>query len=428
MRILHVIQRYWPYTGGSERHLQAYAERQSAAGDDVAVWTTDALDLEYFWDRAKSRVDRFEDHHNGVSIRRFPVQQLPGKSLGYAAVRRLLVEMAAVRLVPRSFLESVSRFAPRVPSLERALATHPSVDAVHCMNICFESMLLAAERYARRVGATFFLTPLIHLGESDQSGVRRYYTMRHQLALLARADGVLAQTAIERDFLIGHGVPAEKISIIGVGVDTPEGAYGDAARFRSTYSLDDFVCYVGTTAYDKGTVHLVEAMRRLWAAGRTERLVLAGPTMDHFTSYLAKLPMADRERIHVLGFIPEEDKRDLLAACWLMAMPSRTDSFGIVYLESWLAGRPVVGARAGGVPEVIVDGEDGLLVSFGDVPGLATAISRLLDDRALADRLGRVGQAKVLRQHTWDDVYARAAAVFAGPSSTPRAKTSTEPA
>ena len=100
-----------------------------------------------------------------------------------------------------------------------------------------------------------------------------------------------------------------------------------------------------------------------------------------------------------------QDKRDLFAATTALAVPSRIDSFGIVYLEAWACGKPVIGARAGGVPDVIADGEDGLLVPYGDVPALAQAIARLSDDAALAAQMGARGRAKVERSYTWDKIF-----------------------
>ena len=94
-------------------------------------------------------------------------------------------------------------------------------------------------------------------------------------------------------------------------------------------------------------------------------------------------------------------------------MPSRTDSFGIVYLEAWLAGKPVIGARAWGMSDVIADGRDGVLVPFGDGPALAEALAGLLADPARRAALGAAGRAKVLERYTWDEVYAKVAAAYA---------------
>jgi glycosyltransferase involved in cell wall biosynthesis len=112
-----------------------------------------------------------------------------------------------------------------------------------------------------------------------------------------------------------------------------------------------------------------------------------------------------------LGFISDEEKRDLLDAGDVLVMPSRTDSFGIVYLEAWVYRKPVIGALAGGVPEVIHDGEDGYVVPFGDVRRLAEAIGTLLSDRALALQFGSRGFHKA-SAHTWDSKYAAIRTIY----------------
>jgi glycosyltransferase involved in cell wall biosynthesis len=105
-------------------------------------------------------------------------------------------------------------------------------------------------------------------------------------------------------------------------------------------------------------------------------------------------------------------KCDLLAATDVFAMPSRVDSFGIVYLEAWAYEKPVIGAKAGGVPEIIEDGRDGLLVRFGDVNGLAKAIEHLFIHTNLAREMGKRGRRKVERYYTWEKVYRQVRGVY----------------
>jgi glycosyltransferase involved in cell wall biosynthesis len=93
-------------------------------------------------------------------------------------------------------------------------------------------------------------------------------------------------------------------------------------------------------------------------------------------------------------------------------MPSRTDSFGIVFLEAWTYGKPVIGARAGGPQEIIEHRGDGLLVPFSDVESLSREIARLLNDRDLARQLGMAGRRKTLERYTWDRVYAQVAGLY----------------
>jgi glycosyltransferase involved in cell wall biosynthesis len=154
-------------------------------------------------------------------------------------------------------------------------------------------------------------------------------------------------------------------------------------------------------------------MRRVWERGTDATFVMAGSTMlDKFRRYYDELPDEVRAKCRWLGFISDEDKRDLNAAGQVFCMPSRTDSFGIVYLEAWLNGVPVIGANAGGVPEIISDGVDGYLVEFGDVAALANRIQLLLQRPDTADAMGQAGTRKVLAEHTWDHKIARIAEIY----------------
>src|SRR3954466_4245914 len=145
MRILHVIQRYYPYVGGSELYFQELSERLARAGHHVEVWTTDAWDLDYFWTKRARRVSSPRDTHNGVYIRRFPVKHLPFPSIYYRAWRRGMAELAALPVHSTGLLHRMSRITPWVPGLERALRSLApgAFDIVHTTNIPFESMISA---------------------------------------------------------------------------------------------------------------------------------------------------------------------------------------------------------------------------------------------------------------------------------------------
>jgi glycogen(starch) synthase len=152
---------------------------------------------------------------------------------------------------------------------------------------------------------------------------------------------------------------------------------------------------------DKGTFHLVEAVRRLWATGRQVELVLIGEVLSPFRKFISEIPAADRARIRLLGPVEEAQKRDALAAGSMLVMPSRTDSFGMAYLEAWVYSLPVIGAATWGVMDVISNGQDGLLVPFGNVDRLTQAMVQLLDSPEEAREMGRRGRKKVIQEHTW---------------------------
>jgi glycosyltransferase involved in cell wall biosynthesis len=412
VNILHVVQLYYPVASGAARYFAEIGERLAREGHHVTVLATDAYDLEHFWAPGKRRVERPDETHNGVRIVRLRVQRLPGPRRIYPAVRRLMVEIS--RLPGTApLLRRLAMLTPRLSDMRGFLGGAERFDLIHTTNISLDFAILPAFDAAQRQPIPFICTPFVHLGEPGDDTIARYYLMRHQIELLARSDRVIAMTGLEADALAARGVARARLRRVGVGVDPDEVAGGDGARFRAEQQIvGPLALYIGTLARDKGAIQLVEAMRQLWAQGANATLALIGAPLAHFTNFYEQLPEDIRARIRLLTYAPDAVKRDALAAADVFAMPSRTDSFGIVYLEAWCYGLPVVGARAGGVPDVIADGQDGVLVKFGDVPALAAAVGELLRDHQRARRLGAAGRAKVLRELTWDHIYARVRAVY----------------
>ena len=413
-RYLHVIPRYYPYIGGSELYTQEIAEHLARREPDaeVSVYTTDAWDLEHFWAGGKRTVDRpSHELFNQVQLTRFPVRRFPLVSpLFYPVMRRLLTMLSAAPLpdkVALPLLQQLCRTTPLIPALGRALKKE-KFDLIHATNAPFDSLIYHSWRNIKKSGGAFVITPFVHLGEPNNPQVRKYYTMRHQLEWLKQADAVITMTNLERDYIASRGVNEAKIHIVGAGVEPNAMTGGDAAAFRQKHNIaGPIVFFQGTAAYDKGTDHLVQAMQKLWQGGeyREATLVIAGPIMSHFQKFYEALPETDRARTRLLGFISPEEKRNLFAAGDVFVMPSRTDSFGIVYMEAWLNNKPVIGARAGGVPGLVTEGQDGLLVDFGDVATLADNIKSLLGDPATSARLGAAGREKVLANYTWEIVF-----------------------
>ncbi len=413
MKVLHVIQRYYPYIGGAEQVFQEIGARLARDGESVTVYTTDAWDLERFWRADKRAVDLQNETLNRVYIQRFPIEYLPFSPLAFPTIKRGMSIAANLPFNTLPFLFRAARYVPYVPAMDDALATTSEhFDLVHTANISLDSSIVAAYKFAQRKKIPFLLTPFLHLGENDDPKVVRFYTLPHQMEMLKRADAVIVMTHREGNALTERGVAREKIHRISAGVEPAEILGGDGAQFRYAHNLHvPIVTYIGTAAYDKGTVHLMQAMQKVWET-RDAVLVLAGSHMSDFDKFFTALPDTVKKRVRRLGFINAQEKRDLLAATDVLAMPSRTDSFGIVYLEAWLYRKPVIGARAGGVPDVIDDGQNGFLVKFGDVDAIAAHILELVNDRALAERMGNHGHTKVMREMTWEEQYAKIKALY----------------
>lgn len=407
MQLLYVNAAYPPFIGGAEVYTQTLAERFARDQHALSLVTTNAGEVEYFWNPRKRHVAPGADIMNGVGVTRCRVSHLPLSPLSFYGLRRLATLIARLPLDTRPILRRLAVRMPGVPDLSATLDRLPGpFDLVHGVNIALEWPPIAAWRYARRHALPFVITPFVHVGEENRTDVLINYVMPHQLDVLRDADAVIVQTDIERRALAQLGVRDERLHRHGMGVNLAALTDGDAARFRARHRLSDpIVTFLGVVTYDKGSFHLVQALERLWAQNTRAHLVIAGQPVDEFNAFYNRLAPATRQRILRLGPVTGQDKQDLLAATDVFALPSRIDSFGMVYLEAWAYCKPVIGARAGGVPDVIADGRDGRLIRFGDVNELATVIAELIADPVQATALGRAGRAKVEQHYTWDRIY-----------------------
>jgi glycosyltransferase involved in cell wall biosynthesis len=161
------------------------------------------------------------------------------------------------------------------------------------------------------------------------------------------------------------------------------------------------VGHLANHSKEKGTVDLLRAAERAWAQGSRLRVVLAGPAMPAFEAFWRTYRL--RQRVVRLGVLDDRQKKDFFSGIDVFALPSRSDSFGLVLPEAWANGVPNVGYRAGGIGWVIRDGSDGLLVRCGDVGGLARALWRLEEDGGLRRRLGEAGRARTDKEFDWEE-------------------------
>ncbi|HEX8204130.1 MAG TPA: glycosyltransferase family 4 protein [Isosphaeraceae bacterium] len=400
MRIAWFTHRYYPCIGGAENFGRAMVRRFVAAGAAVDVVTSDAHDLWYFNDRRRRRLDApAESWVDGARVRRLAVRHIPLQR----HVGRLL--SCAPHWPTRC---QVAAYMPIIPGLGRVRGAY---DAVCAVGFPYTVFSYAALRTARAAGAPLVLIPFLHLARPGDR-VHRRCTRSHQIRLLAEAQVVVVVTRLEADAVAGWGIPRDRIFTLPMAVDHAEVTGGIGNRLRNRLGIPHdrkVVGHLATLDPNKGTNDLVLALERLNAA-RPARdpiaLILAGVSSPDFEEFATHFPAATRRWLIQTGPLSAEQKADFYAAIDVFAMPSRTDSYGIVFLESWANAKPVVAAEAGGVAEVVAHDRTGLLVPFGDPARLAQAIDRLLADPGKARALGEAGHALVSHGFTWDDRFA----------------------
>lgn len=191
-------------------------------------------------------------------------------------------------------------------------------------------------------------------------------------------------------------VPREKYAVIYNCVDTEQfQGSPDAASARVELGLrpeDLVVTEIAHLRKHKGQMHLVRAASRIYrdAPDLVVLLVGGGPDEAVLRSEVASLGFSGRVRF--LG--PRSDLGTILAATDVLALPSEYEGFGIVQAEAMHFSIPVVATSYGGSTEVVVDGETGFLVPFGDVNALEDKLGRLVHDGELRGQLGRAGRIR----------------------------------
>jgi glycosyltransferase involved in cell wall biosynthesis len=160
-------------------------------------------------------------------------------------------------------------------------------------------------------------------------------------------------------------------------------------NFSTTGQEDEkIILFIGRLERRKGVDILFEALPAILSGDPTARIVIAGTDSEGWERQIVKaLPRAMTSRIYFLGNVSDAVRDKLLAHAHCLVFPSRYESFGLVPLEAFVHGVPVVASRSGAIPEVVLDGQCGLLFVQDDSAALASAVIRILGDDALHQRL-----------------------------------------
>ncbi|MCL4543868.1 MAG: glycosyltransferase family 4 protein [Chloroflexi bacterium] len=223
------------------------------------------------------------------------------------------------------------------------------------------------------------------------------------------ATAVLCNSWATRQAMIQAGLRASTASVIHYGVDTDAGAdHATAHNARLALGLGKgpIVGMVGRIAPWKGQHVLVEAAPRIIRSFPGVQLLLVGKAafgkID--TDYEAQLRWRIRElglERHVIMTGYRDDVKAIMACCDVLVHASvKPEAYGLVVVEAMALGKPVVAARSGGVPELVTDGQTGMLVQPGDVNGLAQAILYLLQHPDEAHAMGGAAKATVREKLT----------------------------
>lgn len=199
-----------------------------------------------------------------------------------------------------------------------------------------------------------------------------------------------------REDLGRRGLDPSRIAVIRNGVEL-EGLGPASTRYP-----DPTVVYLGRLKRYKRVDLVLSAVARLREGGTRVKMIVAGkgdarPALEETARRLGI-----EDSVHFAGFVPDEQKRELLSRSWVHALTSPKEGWGITSIEASACGTPTVASDSPGLRETVRHGETGLLVPHGDVAALAAALGRILQP-GTRDRMGRAARTMAER-YTWDGV------------------------
>jgi len=283
------------------------------------------------------------------------------------------------------------------------------------------------------VATVHSLEPLRPWKAEQLGGGYRVSSFSEKTALEA-ADAVIAvSSAVAADVLrVYPDIEPDRVRVVHNGVDPDDYQPGGDPALLQRLGVDParpVVLFVGRITRQKGIHHLLRAAPRLPDG---VQLVLRAGSPDtpdvarELDAAMAQARAAGREVAIVSESLSREELNALIGSATVFCCPSVYEPFGLVNVEAMACGVPVVAAAVGGIPEVVADGETGLLVPvdpLDDGTGqprdpdafaadLAAALTRLVEDPELARKMGDAGRLRVVERFSWREVAAQTAAVY----------------
>jgi starch synthase len=240
-----------------------------------------------------------------------------------------------------------------------------------------------------------------------------------RVAVESAAAVIAVSSGMRADVLATYpSLAPERVHVIRNGIDTDEYAPDAATAVLDKHQIDPgrpTVAYVGRVTRQKGLPVLLRAAELL---DPQVQLVLCAGQADtpelgaEVTGLVAHLRESRSGVVWLNEMLPKPEVIQILSHATVFACPSLYEPLGIVNLEAMACGTPVVGSNVGGIPEVVLDAQTGLLVPPGDHIRLAEALNSLLGDPARAAAMGELGRQHVGAEFSWASIAGQTAALY----------------
>ena len=220
------------------------------------------------------------------------------------------------------------------------------------------------------------------------------------------------EVIVNSNYMKGHvqglfGLPFDKINVIpnGINLTNFNGIERDY-DFRRQYAMDNekIILYVGRLVYEKGIQHLISAMPKILNGYQDSKLIIAGKggMLEELKAQAQAMGLANK--VYFTGFLNAKQVQKIYKCADVAVFPSTYEPFGVVALESMLAGVPTVVSDIGGLNEIIDHGMNGMKSYAGNSNSIADSVLNLLYDKQLAANVAKKAKQKVKEEYNWTKI------------------------
>lgn len=399
MKIVHVCHLYYPSKGGIQTYFKNVSERLVRDyGDEVTVVTTNSYfgpEKTYF-----KKIEPSEEIINGVTVKRFSYTRWHIKPLRF--IIKLFRKFNIT--VPETLIMFLN--GPYSPTMFRYLK-HVNADAVFAASSNYYYMQLPLWRRCN-----FFYFASIHLDEDEN----KTHLLKKQMECMNASTLYIANTNFEAKRMVEAGLQPDKAYVLGCGVEMSDFVLNDNTQiltFKEKAGIPEkatVVGYVGRIEKTKNVQLAIDAFIKVSADFPDAYLLIAGTGQEYaneLKTYVSQRYPKVAERIIFITEFETSQKAAIFHSLDILVLPSKNESFGLVFLEAWSCKKPVIGTSIGAVRDVITDGFDGLIAQPDNVDQLEEMIRKLLSDKDLRIAMGQNGYKKVQENFTWDIIVSR---------------------
>lgn len=407
--ILHFSTRYFPAISGAELYFQRISEiLLETYGYEIEIYCSDALDFSALTSQKGKRItseNKYFKKVNNLTINRIPIKYNQTLDEQITLIKKYLGYISFSEGVEKAFINNGPNICEVLDFCKNKIKN--KYDLIHTTYLPYLNVLLSLI-LGKMWSIPTICTPFFHFKNPR-------YQNSNFIELLKKFDLIICCTYLERNYLIEKGVKSDKIEVVPMGVDLDYYEKCKKINFKRTFFGNKqqkfpMIFFCGNKNFEKGAISLLKAIPLILKKKKNVIFTFIGPSTEAFNREFKKVKKLKNKFIFNLspsnlkGYF-DTKKISAFRECDIYVMPSRSDAFGISFLEAWVFKKPVIGANIGSTPEVIDNGKNGLLVEFDNTEDICSKIVYLLKNKKYANQIGKAGYQKIKdKNYLWSHI------------------------